>query len=527
MFTMEKTPDKSEAEPSPAQPASIKSPDTASAAVPQAPATPAGAKAPESKPAQDDLPKKAYGIYLKEGRPQGHDVQNWLEAETQMSHAKAEPPPAKPADAKSPEVASAAVPDNATALLQAKNGAEPSPAKPADAKSPDAAGAAAPGKAAALDTKPDQPSAPPAKHGFGMRNNIIFAFAIFGILAGLVAAYIFGLERKAQPPVFKPASSPYETAIFANGIIESDQPSGSNINIYPEVSGPITQVLVKEGQQVSAGAPLVNIDDSVQRATTEQLKLQAEAALSLLNELKAEPRKETLAIAEAQVEQAEANLKAARDQYDKRRASYDIDPKSISKDVLDTAADAVTQAAAALDVARTQYELTKAGAWSYDIVNQQKQYEALQQSYKSAVALLQYYSIKAPADGVVLAVNTTPGSYVSSQGAYNPYTELFDPIVLMGAPQDHLAVRCYVDEILVSRLPSSWHIRAQMSVRGSDVKVPLEFVRVQPYVSPKIELSNERQEQVDLMVLPVIFRFEKKDAPVYPGQLVDVYIGQE
>jgi len=25
----------------------------------------------------------------------------------------------------------------------------------------------------------------------------------------------------------------------------------------------------------------------------------------------------------------------------------------------------------------------------------------------------------------------------------------------------------------------------------------------------------------------VIFRFQKKDAPVYPGQLVDVYIGQQ
>jgi HlyD family secretion protein len=87
-------------------------------------------------------------------------------------------------------------------------------------------------------------------------------------------------------------------------------------------------------------------------------------------------------------------------------------------------------------------------------------------------------------------------------------------------------VRCFVDEILVSRLPTAWHMRAEMSIRGSYTnKVPLEFVRVQPYVSPKIELSNQRQEQVDLRVLPVIFRFEKQDAPVYPGQLVDVYIG--
>jgi len=32
--------------------------------------------------------KKAYAIYLKEGRPQGHDVQNWLEAEGKMPHAE-------------------------------------------------------------------------------------------------------------------------------------------------------------------------------------------------------------------------------------------------------------------------------------------------------------------------------------------------------------------------------------------------------------------------------------------------------
>jgi HlyD family secretion protein len=373
-----------------------------------------------------------------------------------------------------------------------------------------------------------KPEATPAKPKFEVRNKIIFTLSILGILAALVGAYLFGRERKAQPPVFPPVTNPYDSAIYANGIIESDQSSGENINIYPEVSGPITKVLVREGQQVSAGTPLFTIDDSVQRPATEQLRLQSEASLALLDELKAQPRKETLAIAVAQVGLAESNLKVARDQYDKDRASYDIDPKSISKNVLDTARDAVSQAVAALDVAQKQYELTKAGAWSYDIDNQEKLYEALKQAYQAANALLVKYSVKAPGTGVVLAVNATAGSYVSSQGAYNPYTELFDPLVIMGAPQDYLAVRCYVDEILVSRLPSPLHIRAQMSIRGSYTnQVPLEFVRVQPYVSPKIELSNQRQEQVDLRVLPVIFRFQKKDAPVYPGQLVDVFIGQQ
>ena len=59
-------------------------------------------------------------------------------------------------------------------------------------------------------------------------------------------------------------------------------------------------------------------------------------------------------------------------------------------------------------------------------------------------------------------------------------------------------------------------------------RVPLTFVRIQPYVSPKIELSDERQERVDLRVLPVIFRFENpKNLNLYPGQLVDVYVGCE
>jgi HlyD family secretion protein len=286
-------------------------------------------------------------------------------------------------------------------------------------------------------------------------------------------------------------------------------------------------VLVSEGQTVSAGTPLLTIDDSVQRANTEQLRRQSEGALELLRELKAEPRKETLAIAKAQVDQAESNLQATRDQYDKRRASYDRNPKSISRDVVDTAQDAVTQAATALDVANRQYDLSKAGAWSFDINNQQKQYEALEQAYKAAHALLQKFSLKAQVDGVVLAVNATTGSYVSPQGAYDAYTQALDPLVVMGTPQDHLAVRCFIDEILISRLPSPYHIVAQMSIQGSDIKVPLEFVRVQPYVSPKIELSNQRQEKVDLRVLPVLFRFEKKDAPVFPGMLVDVFIGQK
>jgi HlyD family secretion protein len=361
-----------------------------------------------------------------------------------------------------------------------------------------------------------------------MRNKIIFALSALGIAAGLLCAYLLGLRQPAQKPVFEPVSSPFQTAIYSNGMIESAQEAGENVNVFPEVSGPVTKMLVHEGQSVAAGTSLLMIDDGVQKATTEQLRLQAEAARTLLQELKAQPRKETLEVAKAQVDQADAGLRTARDQYDKRLASFNIDAKSISRDVLDTAKDAVVQAQANLGLATRQYELTKAGAWSYDIANQQKQADAASQAYQSADALLRKYIVRAQADGVVLAVNAAVGAYVSPQGGYDSYTQANTPVIVMGGRQDYLDVRCYVDEILVSRMPAPSHIRAQMSIRGTDIKVPLEFVRVQPYVSPKIELSNQRQEKVDLRVLPVIFRFSTKGlASVYPGQQVDVYIGRE
>jgi HlyD family secretion protein len=196
-----------------------------------------------------------------------------------------------------------------------------------------------------------------------VRNRLLVSLAIIGILAGLVSAYVHGIQKPPMPPVFTPASNPYAKGIYANGIIESYQQSGENINVYPEVPGTVVRVLVAEGETVQQGRVLFLIDDSVQRATMEQQKSQAEAALALLQEFKAQPRSEVLAVAKAQVDLAAAGLKSASDQYEKQRKSYEMDPKSVIKDVLDNAENAFKVAKANLEVVTKQYELTKAGAW--------------------------------------------------------------------------------------------------------------------------------------------------------------------
>ena len=213
-----------------------------------------------------------------------------------------------------------------------------------------------------------------------MRNKILFILAIAGIAAALYSAHLYSQQPPSQPPVFNPAPNPYSDGIYANGIVESFQTEGENINIYPEVAGPITRILVSEGEKVKKGTPLLQIDESVQRATAEQQKSQAEAALAMLNELKAQPRPETLEVAAAQVGSAKATLKSAHDTLDKQERSYALDPQSVSLDALDSARNAASVAEANLTVAQKQYDLTKAGAWSYDIQNQQKLYDALNKS---------------------------------------------------------------------------------------------------------------------------------------------------
>jgi HlyD family secretion protein len=325
-----------------------------------------------------------------------------------------------------------------------------------------------------------------------MRNKLLVALAIIGILAGFTSAYIFNVKPKPQPPAFNPAANPYEKGIYANGIIESYQTSGENINIYPEVPGVVAKILISEGQRVTAGMPLLMLDDAVQRATAEQQEAQARSA-------------------KAQIGLARASLKSLQDTLDKQKKSYELDPKSVSKDTLDTAQNAVEVGKENLDVAR-------------------KQYEAALKGYQASKVLLSKYVIKAQSDGAALSINTAVGSYISSQGTYDSYTGSFDPPIVMGTgnSQNYIGVRCYVDEILIHRLPQPSKMRARMSIRGTNINIPLEYVRAQPYVTPKIELSNQKTERVDVRVLPVIFRFEKpKDISLYPGQLVDVYIGDE
>lgn len=301
----------------------------------------------------------------------------------------------------------------------------------------------------------------------------LMILAGLGIMAGIASVIIYNEKPAPQPPV-SVSYNPYEKGIYATGITESYQTNASNINIYPEVSGRVTDTLVQNGEIVKAGKPLFFIDSSIQEQMVNK-------------DL-------------AQIKYAKASLVNVQDQLEKIQAAYQLNQKSVSKNSADNAINAVEIAKANLDVAKTQYQVDK--------------------------ALLDKYVIYSPIDGIILRMGTTEGDYVSPSGIYDTYTQVMLPAVQIATNLPYLQVRCFVDEILVPHLPVAEKLEATLFIRGGSTKgIPLEFVNLQPYTEPKIQLSDQRLERVDVRVLPIIFKFKKPtDENIFPGQLVDIYI---
>lgn len=307
-----------------------------------------------------------------------------------------------------------------------------------------------------------------------MKHKILFVVAFLGIIAGLVSAYLYRQELPAHAPL-APTRDPYTEGIYAEGIVQSPLENGENINIYPEVGGTVTRIFVHDGQTVGKDAPLLAMDDSVQ--------------------------KEVVAEDEAKVGAAQAALIYQRHQLAILEKEVSIDPRTVSRMTLVNTRDNVLVARKNLEVAISTHAVDE--------------------------ALLRKYVLRAPVPGPVLRVGAAVGSYISAQGVYGTYSQGMNPVVTMGMQSPYLQVQCYLDEILVPRLPPATHMAAKMFIRGADnVSVPLQFVRIQPYVTPKIQLSDQRTEKVDVRVLPIIFRFKPpKGTNLFPGELVDVYIG--
>jgi membrane fusion protein (multidrug efflux system) len=106
-------------------------------------------------------------------------------------------------------------------------------------------------------------------------------------------------------------------AIAATGQIEAIQ----SIELRPEVSGRITDILVREGQEVDAGTPLFKVDDAELKAQVAQADAERQLARQALERTKQLIAQK--ASSASDLEQAEARSRGADANYDLLKTRLD------------------------------------------------------------------------------------------------------------------------------------------------------------------------------------------------------------
>lgn len=291
-----------------------------------------------------------------------------------------------------------------------------------------------------------------------------------GIAGALIAlGVVFWSQKKeeAPPVLFPPPVSPYASAIYGAGIIEA---STENIAIGTPFVLPIVQVFVTEGDFVRAGDPLLQLD--IRALNAQREVAQKELEVSLIN-------------------------------YENYKTQFSFYERLLDKAAVSE--QQYSQAYYACEEALAQVRVSEA-------------------TLKQVEIDIERATICAPVDGEILQVNAHVGEIylTESYSVTQPYINLQTALILMGRVCP-LQMRIDIDEEEVFRFCKE--AKATAFVRGNaNIHFSMDYVRVEPYIIPKTAFTGDSIERIDTRVLQVLYRFDKQDLPVYPGQLLDVYI---
>ena len=361
------------------------------------------------------------------------------------------------------------------------------------------------------------------------------------LLAAVLAGFLFYRQQQHEP-------------LKVSGFIEADE-----IRVGSRVGGRVGHVAVKEGDPVSKGTLLVELDPFdlyERRAEAEAMlaqkkqtlkKLQAgfrseeiaeakaryEQLQANLKKLRNGPREQELAAARAQVKLAQSNLDLADLQH--KRVADAAAKGAATQDSLDEAVRALKVARAELQVRKENLSLLKAGtrkeeieqadaqvqeayaAWklringyrSEDIAEAEAAVSAADATLKAIRKQIDELKIRADVDAVVEAIELQPGDLVPANG---PALSLID--------LNHLWVRAYVPEDKLNlKLGQKVDVTVD-SFPGETFSGTITFIARQGEFTPRnVQTPEERSKQVFRIKVAVT------DPRLRPGMAADVWLG--
>lgn len=300
---------------------------------------------------------------------------------------------------------------------------------------------------------------------------LLSAAGFYAIVLVAKTQAVQDMPPPGEPPVAPPAK-PFREAVAATGILEA---LSDNVSIGVPAPGLVAGMAVKVNDPVKTGQPLFRIDDRELRA----------------DELS---RKSDLMVARAQAAVQEAAIAKLEGQL--HRLESVSDPRAVSTD----------------DLENRRHDLTVARAQS---AAARVQVEAAETALQRLALLIERLTVRSPRDGTVIQVNIRAGEYAAVSSK--------PPAMVIG-DIDRLQVRADVDEQNATRVRPG--AKAIAWLKGDPtVSFPLGFIRVEPYVIPKVSLTGASTERVDTRVLQVLYSLRRPSTPpLYVGQQVDVFI---
>jgi multidrug resistance efflux pump len=330
-------------------------------------------------------------------------------------------------------------------------------------------------------------------------------------LSFAVGSVLRPVPPQVSHPISAPPRRPVEfKSIAGSGLIEARR---ENIPIGAPVPGVVWEVFVKIGDRVKAGDALFRLDDREVQAQIKVREASLAAARAQHHRALAAPRPEDLPPAQAAVLEAKAKLNDAESAMARTEKLYNRHMAPASD--YDHDRFAYYSAKAVLERAVADLNKITAGSWKEDIEVARANVMMAESELSSSQILLDRLTVRALADGEVLQVNVRPGQFAALAWR--------EPMIVLG-DVNRLHVRVDIDE---NDLPMfAPHAPAFATLKGrTDVRFPLDFVKVEPYVIPKKSLTGDNSERVDTRVLQVIYALpDDRPVQVYVGQQMDVYL---
>ncbi len=349
---------------------------------------------------------------------------------------------------------------------------------------------------------------------------VIPVVATLLLVLAIVRAYETQRPDTNPPPTVSPSVSPFGNTVAGEGMVEpATEASGSAvITVGTQLAGIVTKIPIHISEEVKAGQLLFELDRRQAEAELQVRQAALHAAESQLRKLQLQPRPEEVPPAEALTKIAEATVSQQEDLV--VRDEKLIKSKSITEQEYYDARQALLGGQGQLAQAQANLLLLKAGAWEPDKIIAEAAVKQAQAQIEQQRTQLELMQIHAPVDGTILQINIRLGEYLSVNAAQTP--------VLMGN-MNPIHVRVNIDEEDLPRLKLNAPARAKLRGSLSGEEVPMTFVRLEPYVVPKVSLTGLNIERVDTRVVQIIYAINPDDPlvkarKILVGQLMDIFI---